>query len=243
VTKQDRAIKKRKKADQDVDAIIQESLSKVKAKRVATPSAPAPAAVLTKWANERVEGITDEQFALGVRCRELREEGEAWWAIARALELEGAGDSATTGKKGAARARNVYKVAFGSFPRTFKTGGYKGPVERNERVRELKAMKKKEARAIAKAGKSVIKADVPDEEVADMLRGRKIRWFSTEVVPDGMDYEACIHPNPHVPMYIIGEGDDRVIQFREQHRRAPVTVRGIPAQIRTVRLRQIYSVK
>lgn len=239
VSKQSKAIAKHKKAAKDADLIITKAVKKVKA----TPATPPNSAVLAKWADERVEGITDEQFALGVRCRELREEGEPWWAIAKHLELEGAGDSATTGKKGAARARNVYKIAFGSFPRTFKTGAYKGPIERNERVKELKAMKKREARAIAKAGKSVIGADVPDEEVAAMLRGRRIKWFSTEVVPEGLDYEACVFPNPHVPIYIEGEGDDRIIQFREQHRRAPVAVRGIPAQTRTVRLRQIYSVR
>lgn len=238
MTKQDKRVKKAKKGRADAEVII----TTAKAQRVRTPE-PTSIAVLTKWADERVEGISDEAFALGVRCRELREEGEAWWAIAKHLELEGAGDSATTGKKGAARARTVYAVAFGSFPRTFKTGAYKGPVERNERVRDLKAMKKKEAKAIAKAGKSVITSDVPDEEVADMLRGRKIRWFSTELVPDGMDYEAAVHFSPKVPIYIIGDGDERIVQFREQHRRAPVAVRNIPAQTRTVRLRQIYSVK
>jgi hypothetical protein len=239
MSKQGKSIKKAKKGKADAEVII----AKAKKKATAAPAPASLAAAPAKYVSDRVEGCTDEAFLLGVRCRELREEGEAWWAIARAMDLEGAGDSATTGKKGAARARNVYKAAFGSFPRTFKTGAYKGPVERNERVRELKAQKKKELKAIAKAGKSVIKADVPDEEVAEMLRGRKIRWYSTEIVPDGADYEAAVHPNAHVPIYIEGEGDDRVIEFREQHRRAPLAVRNIPAQTRTVRLRQIYSVK
>lgn len=238
MSKQGKSIAKAKKGKADAEVII----AKAKSKRAKTPD-PGLAAAPAAYVAERVEGISDEQFLAGVRCRQLREEGEAWWAIAKAMNLEGAGDSATTGKKGAARARTVYKVAFGSFPRTFKTGAYKGPVERNERVREMKKAKKKELRAIAKAGKSVIGAEVPDEEVAEMLRGRKIRWYSTVVVPEGMDYEACVHPNAHVPLYIEGEGDERVIQFREQHRRAPVAVRGIPAQTRTVLLRQIYSVK
>lgn len=237
MSKQDKRVKKEKKAKADADAIISKAKAKAKAPALGLSAAPA------NYVAERVEGVSDEAFMLGVRCRQLRDEGEAWWAIARAMELEGAGDSATTGKKGAARARNIYKAAFGSFPRTFKTGGYKGPVERNERVRELKKAKRKEMRAVAKAGKSVIGPEVPDEEVAEMLRGRKIRWYSELVVPEGADYEACVFPSPRVPIYIEGEGLDRVIQFREQHRRAPVAVRGIPAQTRTVLLRQIYSVK
>lgn len=202
---------------------------------------PAHGAVSSKYDSERVEGVSDEDYLLGVRCRELRDAGEPWWAIARALELPGWGNSATEGKKGASRARSVYKAAFGSFPRTFKTGAYKGPVERNNRVRELKKQKRKDLLATAKAGKSVIGPDVSDEDVADMLKGRKIRWYSEEYVSSGIDYEAVVHPRS--VLYIEGEGDDRVVQFREQHRRAPVGIRELPAQTRIVRLRQIYSVK
>lgn len=227
MSKQDKKIKKHKKAKQEAEAIIEQAVAKVKA--------------TTKWDSERSAGCDDETFALGVKVRELRDQGEPWWAIARDLELPGFGNSATTGKKGAARARTIYKAAFGDFPRTFKRGGYKGPVERNEHIREMKKQKRSELKAQAKAGKSVIKPDMSDEEVAGMLKGRRIRWYSTETVAAGMDSEACIHPRS--PFYIMGEGEDRVIEFREQHRRAPVGIRETPAQIRTVRLRQIYSVK
>lgn len=240
-TKQDKRIKRDKAAKQKADEIVKASKKKV---RDARP-VPRPSAVSVEypssWDSERVEAATDEQWNLAVQVRLLREEGEAWWAIARAMELEGAGDSATTGKKGASRARNVYKAGFGSFPRTFKTGGYKGKQEKNERVRELAKQKKAERLATAKAGKSVIGPDVPDEEVAAMLKGRKIRWYSTEVIKTGFDQETTIHPT--APFYIEGEGLERVIQFREHHRRAPVDVRWMPAQTRTILLRQIYSVK
>lgn len=229
MSKQEKHAKKKKAAKKKADKIVDDAVKKVKAK--AAPS---------KYDGERADGCSDEEFALGVRVRELREEGEAWWAIARALELEGHGTSATTGKKGAARARTVYKKAFGSFPRTFKTG--RSPQEKNERVRELQKTKKAERRALAKAGKSVISPDMPDEEVAAMLKGRRIQWWvQSELVPDGMNMEACIHP--HSPLYIIGEGEDRVIEFREQHRKAPVAYRMMPANTRTVRLSQIYSVR
>ena len=236
MSKQDKRVKADKAAKKKVKAIVEEAV----AKAAVTP-ASSISADLTKWADERIEGCTDEQFALAVRCRELREQGEPWWAIARDLELEGWGESATTGKKGAARARNVYKAGFGAFPRTFKTGGYKGKQEKNERVRELAKQKKTERLAQAKEGKSVIGPDVPDEEVAAMLKGRRIRWYSTELVKSGFDQEVAIHPS--APLYIEGDGLERVIHFREQHRRAPVDVRWMPAQSRSVLLRQIYSVK
>lgn len=243
MSKQDKKIKKQKKGKAKAEAIIAEAKAKKTGNMTGqVKGLPQPkTAVTTPFDGERVEGITDEQFLLGVKVRQLRDEGEPWWSIARALEMEGAGDSATTGKKGAARARGAYKVAFGDFPRTFKRGGYKGPVERNEHVAALKKMKRAEAKAIAKAGKAVITSDMSDEEVAGMLKGRRIKWYSTETVADGLDLEACIHPK--TPLYIMGEGDERVIEFREQHRRAPVDVKWVPAQIRTVRLRQIYSVR
>lgn len=253
--KQEKAAKKKKAAGKKADEIIAATKKKYKksgvhisddvAEALAKPLAPPISAVgETPWDSERIEGCTDEQWALGVRCRELRDQGEPWWAIARDLELEGWGTSATTGKKGAARARNVYKAAFGSFPRTFETGRYKGPVERNQRVAELKAKKVADRKAEAKAGKSVIDLNMDDEEIVAMLRGRKIKAFSTDVVPEGMDREFCIHPDPKVPIYIYEESNgDKVIEFREQHRKAPVAFRGVPAQRRSIRLRHIYSVK
>lgn len=244
MSKQDKKIKKQKKGKAKAEEIIAEAKAKVKTGNMTgqVKGLPQPkTTVTTKFDGERKEGIADDVFLLGARVRELRDEGEPWWAIAKALELEGAGDSATTGKKGAARARTAYKAAFGDFPRTFKRGGYKGPHEPNANVAALKKMKRAEAKAIAKAGKAVITADMSDEEVAGMLKGRRIKWFSTETVKDGLDLEAAVHPK--APLYIMGDGDDRVIEFREEHRRAPKEARWVPAQIRTVRLRQIYSVR
>lgn len=237
--KQDKRVKKAKAGKAKAEEIIDATVAKVAKPQKGRPLNP----LAMKWADERIEGCSDEAFILGVRCRELREEGEPWWSIARALELEGAGDSATTGKKGASRARGVYKAAFGSFPRTFQTGVYKGKAERNERVRELQKQKKAERRAIAKAGKSVIAPSMPDEDVASMLKGRRIKWWiQNEVVcPEGKEEEACIHPR--APLYIEGEGEERTIEFREQHRKAPPGVRDFPAHIRTVRLRAIFEVK
>lgn len=236
--KQDKREKKRKKAEADAERIVAEAKAKVKSKPPKSPTIPAD--VPDAWIKERADAATDEQFALGVQCRRLREEGEPWWAIAKAMELQGWGESATTGKKGASRARGVYKAAFGAFPRTFTTG--RSPAEKNERVRELQKTKKAERRLQAKQGKSVIPASMPDEEVAEMLKGRRIRWWvQSDIVPEGMEQEACVHPK--APLYIIGEGEERVIEFREHHRRAPVDVRWVPGPQRTIRLRSIFAVR
>lgn len=225
-TKQDRRTKAYRDAKKQAEKQIAETKARINGAET--------------WASERKEGCTDEEYALGVKCRQLREEGEPWWAIARAMELEGAGDSATTGKKGAARARTVYARAFGAHPRTFKTG--RTEVEKNEHARELRAKKVSDRKREAKAGKSVISKKISDEDLAAMLKGRTIRWWiQSEFVPEGMEQEATIHEG--YPLYIIGEGKSREIEFREKHKRAPIDVRWRPGPIRTVRVRQIFQVK
>jgi hypothetical protein len=232
--KQAKRLKKEKATAEQAEAIIADAIDAVKAK---------PKASDDKWASERKEGVSDEDYVLGCRVRELRDQGEPWWAIANALELEGAGSSATTGKKGAARARQAYAKAFGSHPRTFTRGqgNSRTRFETNDHVKKMKMEKVSDLKKRAKNGKSVISPKMPDAEVAAMLKGRTIKWFSTELIPEGMDYEASIHPR--TPLYIMGEGKHRIIEFREEHRRAPLKDRWHPGKIRTVRLRQIYQVK
>jgi hypothetical protein len=195
-----------------------------------------------KFLSDRKEGCSDADFLLGARVRELRDEGSPWWAIARDLEMEGAGNSATTGKKGAARARAAYKIAFGDFPRTFKRGGYKGPIEKNEHVAALKKQKKTELKQKALQGKAVIDPNMPDEELAAMLKGRKIKWIiKGDICPEGMEQEATIHPT--ATLYVYEENGRRVVEFRERHPKAAIQYRMIPAHIRTVAVDKIFSVK
>jgi hypothetical protein len=236
-SKQDKRIKKEKAAKEVADSIVEKAIEKAKkeaVKKMGLPSYPA------EWDGEKKEGVSDVDWLAAISVRLLREEGEPWWAIAKALEMEGAGDSATTGKKGAARARQAYAKGFGAHPRTFTRGAYKGAQETNNHVLEIRKMKRTEAKARAKAGKSVIKKKVPDEDVALMIRGRKIKWYSTEYFPEGIDYEATVHPS--APIYVYEDAGERVVEFREQHRRAPKDVRHLPAQTRTVRVRQIYAI-
>lgn len=242
--KQDKRLKAEKKAKEQADVIVkaakQKAASKAASKLSTKPSDE-------KWSGERVDGCSDEEFALGCRVRELRDAGEPWWAIARALELEGYGDSATTGKKGAARARQAYSKAFGSHPRTFVRGAYKGPIERNERVAKLKKEKRSDLKKKVLRGKAVIKSDTPDEEVAEMLKGRRIRWIidNPAIIGEGNDpieMEAAIHPR--TPLYVFEDSKgERCIEFREREPRAPIAFRGLPTKTRTVRVSKIFLVK
>lgn len=229
-SKQNKKIKKQKEAKEQADAIIAEAVQRIKDR----PK--------TKYDDERKEGIDDAAWILGARVRELREQGEPWWAIARDLELEGFGQSATTGKKGAARARSAYKAAFGEFPRTFKRGGYKGRVETNEHVAALKKQKKTELKAQALGGKPVIDPNMPDEEIAAMLKGRHIKWvIKGDICPDGMEQEAYVHPT--TPFYVYEDNGRRVVEFREREPRAPIQYRLLPSRTRTVDVNRIFSVK
>lgn len=230
MSKQDKKIKKAKKAKVQADQIVAEAVTKVKDR--------AP----DKYDSERKEGVSEEDYLLGVRVRELRDQGEPWWAIARDLELPGFGTSATTGKKGAAKARAFYKTAFGDFPRTFKRGAYKGPIERNEAVAALKKHKKSDMRERALGGKPVIDPEMSDEDLAGMLKGRHIKWIIRgEVCPEGMEMEAYI--NAKTPFYVFEIHGDRVIEFRERDPRAPVAWKLFPGITRTVRVDRIFSVK
>lgn len=229
--KQGKKLKKMADADAAAQDIIKAAHARVAERR-------------TPYDAERKEGIEDSAWFLGVQVRQLREEGVAWWAIARDLEMSGAGDSATTGKKGAARARTAYKAAFGDFPRTFKTGGYKGPVEKNEHIAAMKKQKRSELKAQAMSDNPVIEDTLSDEEIAGMLKGRTIKWLITnpEISPEPIEQEAAIHTTWPFYVYIDNNGD-RCIEFRERSPRAPVQYRAIPSRIRTVRVKKIFSVK
>lgn len=225
MTKQERAAKRRKKAQQQAEQIIETTRAAVQAK----PSS-------------RAEGCTDEEWALAQQVKVLRDEGVPWWQIAKDLELPGAGHSATTGKKGAANARKAYAKGYGSHPRTFTRGQGKTRAEKNERVKEVQQATKRSRVEKVRKGESVIPPDISNEELAAMVKGRKISWMIMgDHCPDGMEQEAWVHPQ--TPLYIEGELGDRTIEFRSMDKGAPVAFRMVPAHIRTVRIDRIFAIK
>jgi hypothetical protein len=191
---------------------------------------------------------TGHDFIIAASVRFLRDQGgTAWWAIGKALGLPGAGDSAATGKAGAAFARKMYAKGFGSTPRTQKE---RKPVsewkkEKNEARIELKAIPKSERIAIVKAGKPALDMALPDQTIVEMLMGRSIAWYiNLATLCDSPDdfYEqtADIHRRM---IYITGEGEDRTLHFKEVDRSGPIPLREVGGVTRSVRLRAIHSVK
>lgn len=222
MSRQAKTAKKVKKAAADAIEIVSQAVSTVSTKRK--------------------QGCTDEDWAVACQVRDLRDAGTAWWAIAQTLGLPGAGTSASTGKAGAAQARKAYAKGFGSHPRSFTRGQGRTRREKNEHVKAINQSSKRDRVALVRSGKAAIDPDIPSAELAAMLKGRKVQWMIIgDIAPLGLEQEAWVHPS--APIYIEGEGADRIIEFREQHRRAPVDVRWMPAHIRTVRLSRIHSIK
>lgn len=233
MSKQEKASKKAKQAAAKAAEIIDQAVAAVKAKAIEA----------TAYDAERKEGCTDEEWLLAVQVREQRDAGVAWWQIAQTLGLPGAGASASTGKAGAAQARKAYAKGFGAHPRSFTRGQGRTRREKNETVRTINATTKRARVEKVRTGLGgAIDPAIPNEELADILKGRKIQWMIMgDICPEGLEKEAWIHPK--APLYVIGEGAERQIEFREYDPKAPLAVRALPGHIRTVRLDRIFSVK
>jgi hypothetical protein len=231
MTKQTKRDKKAKAGKEQAEAIIEQAVEAVASKAEAVEY------------GDRPETCTEAEWATACAVRGLREQGEAWWAIAQTLGLPGAGSSAATGKAGASQARKAYAKGFGAHPRSFTRGQGRTRREKNETVRTLsQTTKRAKVEKVRSGTGGVIDPNIDSAELAEMLKGRKVQWMIIgDAAPDGLEQEAWVHPT--APIYIEGEGADRQIEFREQHKRAPQEVRWMPAHIRTVRLSRIFNVK
>ena len=217
-------------------------MSKQEATAKKVKKAKAQAGVIIQEAVESLSGPT------GAQVKELRDTGMAWWAIGRELGLEGAGESAATGKKGASRARALYRKAFGEVPRSQAVRGTsKEARESNDTVRSMKKTSKDKRKEIVRSGKAFISEEMSDEDLIEAVRGRTIGWTSNLNDLDGKgdhysEQEACVHPKTSITI-TIGPDDRRVLNFREYDKTAPLNVRAIPAGARSVRVAQIHTVR
>lgn len=125
-----------------------------------------------QWSNERKPGCSDEDYALAVQVRTLRQSGGAWWAIAHAMGLKGSGPSVKLGKTGAAHARRLWERAW-------------GPTYRDTTVkRETKAIRSE--RALTQPGKPYFSPDALDQEIVDAVNGHEITWMTRVAAGDGV---------------------------------------------------------
>lgn len=212
----------------------------------ATKAGAAKAEVLIEKTKASVAASADQ----GAEVKALRDSGMAWWLIGQTLGLEGAGNSAVTGKKGAGRARALYKKAFGEVPRSQAVRGTgKASREKNETVKALKKTNKEDRKANVRAGIHVLEASMTDEEVIEAVRGRVIGWTSNMDDIDGkgdayFENEEAVHPTAPITIQMTKAlPAERCLVFRIQDRTAPLNVRGIPGAIRTVRVSRIHTVR
>lgn len=242
VGQQERQAKARRKADMKFDAVLTAALEKVRANRELRPDDTETAV----W-GEEAESEGDE-LELALAVRHLRDtQGVAWWTIGQRLGLPGAGDSAATGKAGAAFARKLYARAFGAAPRTQKER--KAPSfhkEKNEDRIALKKTPKAERVEMTRAGVSVIREDATDTEIETMLSGgRTISWTIDMNDVDGkghayFEQSADVHLRN---VWVKEMNGERVVIFHEVFRSGEYKYREMAGPVRTVRVRAIHSVR
>lgn len=229
MTKQERR-RKAAKSPAEVEAIVEQGVE------------DAVKAVVTK---AKRGAVPPEFAAMAEQVKTLRDAGKAWWQIGYELGLPGSADTVAKGKGGAAYARKVYKSKYGEVPRTqVRNGSRSRKAEKNEHVRALKESTKTARVEAVRSGEAVIKPDMTDLEVVEMLDGRMITWsFNLANVDNqGDEFFDCTIGVFKGTLKVKGLGVDRYVDFREYDPTAPVAVRGIPGGLRSVRLSSIHTV-
>lgn len=208
-----------------------------------TPATASKPATATRTAPQpRTGGSVDP----AAECRRLRDEqGMAWWLIGKTLGLPGAGNSAATGKAGAHQARRLYASTGKEVPRTRAPRGKAAEPKGHGQVGT-----KTERKIALTMGDQVIPEDLPDEDVVELLAGRRIEWaVNLADLSPGPDewynHEAAVHPTDVMVDEELSADGSRTLRFREFYgyeKDRNEEVRPIAGPTRTVRLRSIHTV-
>jgi hypothetical protein len=211
--RQERAARRAAMASRQASAVIEQATARVGAQKAAVPTQRVSPESTTP------NGSSSPIVELAAECRRLRDEqGMAWWLIGKTLGLPGAGDSATTGKGGAHRARRLYASNGVEVPRTRapRNGSQpaKGPGQRGSKT---------ERKIMVTMGAHVIPEDYTDEEVVAHVAGRTIEWGINlrRLCGVGEDFwtnqEARVHPTDVIIDEDLDPEGGRVLRFREFH--------------------------
>jgi hypothetical protein len=219
VSKQDRRDKAAKKGKTKAEAIIEETKAKVGVRKA----------------------LPQEHLDLAEDIKELRAKGESWMAIGAKYGFPGS-------KTGAAYARKVYKAAFGEVPRVQAPRGQgkrSRRREKNEHVAQLRETKREERVVAARNGQGVIKPEMTDDEVIEMLQGRTITY---SINLDDMDGKGDLYEDRTVAIFpkgvkLKGTANERMVYFYDYDPKGPLLLRGYPGNSRVVRLNQIHTVR
>jgi len=181
---------------------------------------------------------------LAQQAKELRDGGMAWWMIGQELGLMGKANNAVEGKPGASRARALYKKASGgTLPPTARSG--KGP-KPNRLERALgegprpRGRRGRDALLIEEGAKSMFTDEHSDEDIANMLRGKKITFLNSI---SGEADTVRVHAKSGVE--VIQARDGRAVQFRqsfEDDHQCDSKFRFLPAHMRTIIVDRIVRI-
>jgi hypothetical protein len=207
VTRQERAAAFKKTADEQFEVILAKSKELVRANQEKRDKS---------W--KRPEGMSKPAFKVACAVRVLRESGVAWWSIAQALGLPGAGDSANTGKSGASKARRLYTDAFGTLP-------------------EVRATSKGAATKVAQVAGSFFSPEVLDEVVAGAVLGKKLVW-QVRIGDIRKEDEAVVSP---MKAHIIETPSGRAVRFNSIVHEGNTWVRGPERTVLVSRIMQVSA--
>ena len=237
MSRQEKRVAREKAAAAEAAQIVEQAVAKVTAE--AAPAQPVA---------RRTRALSPEHAALAPEVKALRDEGMAWWLIGHTLSLPGSGETVREGKAGAAFARRIYASGFGEVPRTQQRNGTRANREKNDEVRRIKGTTKRDRVEQVRSGASVIREDMPNDEVIDMLRGRVIGWHidtsrygdNPPDVPQYLEQEAGVHRQWAKVEFHDGE---RCLVFKTFEPKGPLSLRGIAGATRIVRIKTIHTVR
>lgn len=203
------------------------------------------AKVIVEQAVEQVQATpTSDEGSLEAQVKELRDAGMQWWVIGQELGLqEEKADSALAGKKGAARARTLYKKASGgSLPPTARAGKGSKPnrLERSFGDGPRPVGRRGRDALLAEEGKSMFTEEHSDDDIVNMLRGKRITVVNSI---GGAQEILRVHQEGKVEIAHYPSG--RAVQFREDHSDSPGIDKNFKyrqAQMRTVLVERIIRI-
>lgn len=186
----------------------------------------------------------EEDNSLALQVKELRDGGMAWWVIGQELGLQGKANSAVEGKPGASKARTLYKRASGgTLPPTARAGKGSKPNRLERALGEgprPRGRRGRDALLIEHGATSMFTDEHTDEDIANMLRGKKITYINSI---SGEADTVRVHGKSGVE--VIQARDGRAVQFRqsfEDDHTCDNKFRFLPAHMRTIVVDRIVRI-
>jgi hypothetical protein len=177
-----------------------------------------------QWQAGRLPECEDDYvYDLAVEVRRLRERACTWWQIANDLRLPGWGNSAVSGKAGAAFARRLWREAWG---KTYRR------IERDEPATE----------AAVEIPPSWFEPDVLERRVIKEILGQEIEWYTALVTSGGLlrsRQTAYVHHDQR-KVFVKDGAKGRYVEFYEQPDPSQLTVDPQRALAKGGPLRSVY---